>query len=86
MLSNRFQCLFRIPAEHRQIKKLAPLVFFFSFGIYKRGQGGEEEGERGEVSHGIFQIMRAQRKASAVRMAREDHFEAGVLAKLMARR
>lgn len=44
-----------------------------------RGVGG------GGVEHGIFQIMRMQRKASAVRRAREGHFEAGELAVCRAR-
>lgn len=48
-----------------------------------RGEG--EERKKGGAEHGIFQIMRMQRKASAVRRAREGHFEAGVLAMLSAR-
>lgn len=48
-------------------------------------RGGGEEVKKGGAEHGIFQIMRMQRKASAVRRAREGHFEAGVLAMLRAR-
>ena len=92
MLSNLFQYLFE--SHNNKYKKKVSLFYAFSFffgggrGLFvlennrwrlKGGGGG------GRVEHGIFQIMRMQRKASAVRRAREGHFEAGVLAMLRAR-
>lgn len=93
MLSNLFQYLFE--SHNNKYKKKVSLFYAFSFffvgggrGVFVlennrwRLKGGEG---RGRVEHGIFQIMRMQRKASAVRRAREGHFEAGVLAILRAR-